>query len=111
MENFINNLKNIEVEPKSSNWYKLENRLQENNINLKSKRNNTLVYRTIVASVIIIFALSISFILPNNSSLDAKQGFVMEAFNTNSISTVGIYNINQLNNLRKAYNLHQFTTN
>ncbi len=111
MENFITKLKNIEVEPKTSNWYKLENRLQENNINLKSKQNNTFAYSAVVASIIIIFGLGMSFLFPKHTSLDAKQGFVMEAFNTNSISTVGIYNITQLNNLREAYNLHRFSSN
>lgn len=105
MDNFINNLKDISIDPKNTSWLKLENRLHEDSIYIKPKRDNKFIISSLVASFLILITAGFFLFRQPINNLGALQGFAledMERYSSNDDN--GIYNISQLQDLHLAYN-------
>lgn len=106
MDNFVEKLKGLKVEPKNTSWMKLENRLHEDTYYSEPKKNYRLIFSSIAASVVLIAFTSWYVLNQSYHSLDAKEGFVMEDI-TNNSSLDDIYNITQLKDLNIAYGFYE----
>jgi len=111
MDKYINQLQNIEVEPKSTSWLKLENKLQENNVDQQNHKKYRLLWSTIAASIVLMIAASFFFTLDSNNGLDALDGFVIEDIDQTSSIFEGIYDIAQLEDLKMAYSKNIIESN